>query len=190
MIDFFCFFFWVLFFSFYCLWFKTVGFRLWWIFFFLIWVVFFHFIAFGLSLLGLDYDGFFLFFDLGLLLPCYCLWFKSVGFRLWWIFVFFIFIWAFFFHFIALGLSPSDKAIMFFFFFDLGLLLPFYCPWFKSVGFRLWGFFFVFSFWHCFFHFLAFGLSPSGLVYDEFFLFFWFGSSTSIFLPLVKVRRV
>ena len=52
---------------------------------FLIWGFFFHFIAFGLSPLGLGYDGFFLLFDLGLL-PFYCLWFKSVGFRLFWIF--------------------------------------------------------------------------------------------------------
>ena len=49
---------------------------------FLIWGFFFHFIAFGLSPSGLGYDGFFLFFDLELLLPFYCLWFKSVGFRL------------------------------------------------------------------------------------------------------------
>ena len=54
-------------------------------FFFLIWGFFFHFIAFGLSPLGLGYDGCFLLFDLGLL-PFYCLWFKSVGFRLFWIF--------------------------------------------------------------------------------------------------------
>ena len=51
-------------------------------FFFLIWGFFFHFIAFCLSLSGLVYDGFFLFFDLEPLLPFYCLWFKSVGFRL------------------------------------------------------------------------------------------------------------
>ena len=51
-------------------------------FFFLIWGFFFHFIAFGLSPSGLGYDGFFLFFDLELLLLLYCLWFKSVGFRL------------------------------------------------------------------------------------------------------------
>ena len=42
---------------------------------------FFHFIAFGLSPSGFDYDGFFLFLDLGLLFPFYCVWFKSVGFR-------------------------------------------------------------------------------------------------------------
>ena len=49
---------------------------------FLIWDFFFHFIAFGLSPSGLSYDGFFLFFDLDLLLLLYCLLFKSVGFRL------------------------------------------------------------------------------------------------------------
>ena len=43
---------------------------------------FIHFIAFGLSPSGLGYDGSFLFFDLGLLFPFYCLWFKSGGFRL------------------------------------------------------------------------------------------------------------
>ena len=48
---------------------------------FLIWD-FFHFIALGLSPSGLGYDGFFLFFDLELVFPFYCLWFKSVGFRL------------------------------------------------------------------------------------------------------------
>ena len=51
-------------------------------FFFLIWSFFFHFIAFGLSPSGLGYDGFFVFFDLELLFLLYCLWFKSVGFRL------------------------------------------------------------------------------------------------------------
>ena len=51
-------------------------------FVFLIWGLFFHFIAFGLSPSGLGYDGFFLFFDRGLVFSCYCLWFKSVGFRL------------------------------------------------------------------------------------------------------------
>ena len=49
---------------------------------FLIWSFFFHFIAFGSSPSGLGYDGFFLFFDSGLLFPFYCFWFKSVGFRL------------------------------------------------------------------------------------------------------------
>ena len=49
---------------------------------FLIWDFFFHFIAFGLTPSGLSYDGFFLFVDLGLFFPFYCLWFKTVGFRL------------------------------------------------------------------------------------------------------------
>ena len=48
----------------------------------LIWGFSFHFIAFGLRPSGLGYDGFLLFFDLGLLFPFYCLCFKSVGFRL------------------------------------------------------------------------------------------------------------
>ena len=43
---------------------------------------FFHFIAFGLSPSGLGYDRFFLFFDLGLLCPFYCLWFQPVELRL------------------------------------------------------------------------------------------------------------
>ena len=109
----------VLLFPLYCLWFQSVRLRLWWIFFcFFIWGfffhfipfgsspsglgyngcfcffrlgVFFHFIAFGLSQSGLSYDGFYLFFDLGLLSRLYCLWFKSVGFRLWWIFFVFWF---------------------------------------------------------------------------------------------------
>ena len=48
----------------------------------LFWDFLFHFIAFGLSPSALGYVGFFLFFDLGLLFPFYCFWFKSVGFRL------------------------------------------------------------------------------------------------------------
>ena len=48
----------------------------------LICAFFFHFIGFGLSPSGLGYDGFSLFFDLGLLFPFYLLLFKSVGFRL------------------------------------------------------------------------------------------------------------
>ena len=75
-------------------------------FFFLIWGFLFNFIAFGLSPSRLGYDGFFLFFDLGLVLAFYCLCFKSVGPRLLWIF-FVILIWVFFFYFIAFGLSSS-----------------------------------------------------------------------------------
>ena len=37
------------------------------------------------------------------------------------------------------------------------------------------GFFFVFLIWGLFFHFIAFGLSPSGLGYDGFFSFFDLG---------------
>ena len=84
---------------------------------FLIWAVFFHFIAFGLRPSGLGYDGFFFFFDLGLLLP----------------------------FFFAFGLSPSCLGYDgFFLFFDLGLLFPFHCLWFKSVGFSLCWFFLFF----------------------------------------------
>ena len=43
---------------------------------------FFHLIAFGLRPSGLGFDGFFVFFDLQLLFPFYCLWFKAIGFRL------------------------------------------------------------------------------------------------------------
>ena len=50
----------------------------------------------------------------------------------------FFFLGGFFFHFIAFGQSPSGLAyVRFFLFFDLGLLLPFYCLWFKSDGFKL-----------------------------------------------------
>ena len=104
---------------------------------FLIWGFLFHFIAFGLIPSRLGYDGFFLFFDLRLLLPFYCLGFKSVGLRLLWIF-FVILICVFFFHFIAFDLSSSGLDYDgFFLFFDLGLLVQFYCLWFKSFGFRI-----------------------------------------------------
>ena len=173
-------------FPFYFCSFKFVRFRLWGTFFcFLIWSFLFHFIGFGLTPSGLGYDGFFLFFDLVLVFPFYCLWFKSFGFRLWWIVLvffiwglfchfiahglspsglgydgFFFLIWGFLFHFIAFGLSRSCLGyhLIFFCFFDFGLLFPFYCFWFKSVGFRLWWMFFV---------------------------FFWFVASFSILLPLV-----
>ena len=112
---------------------------------FLIWVFFFYLIAFNLSPSGLGYDGIFLFFDLGLILPFYCLWFKSVGFRL---------------------------LCFFLLFFDLGLLFLFYCLWFKFVGFSGWCFICCFMIWGFFLHFIACGLSPSGLGCDRFFLFF------------------
>ena len=155
--DFFSFLIWGFFSLFFCLWFKSVAIRLWWFFFvFLIWGFFFHFIAFGLSPSGLGYDGFLLFLSWGFFFIL-CPWFNSVGFRLWWGFFVFWF-GACFFHFIASGLSPSGLGYDGFFkFSDLGLLLPFYCLWFKSVGFTLWWIFFV----------------------------FWFGASSSILLPLL-----
>ena len=83
---------------------------------FLIWGFFIHFIAFGLTASGLGYDRFF----------CLLIW----GFR---------------FHFIAFGLSPSVLGSDgFFLFFYLELLFPFYWLWFKSVGFRVVFFVFVF----------------------------------------------
>ena len=81
--DFFCFLVWSFFFHFITFGLGPLGLGYDGFFFcFLIWSFFFHFIAFGLGPLGLGYDGFFLFFDLELLLPFYCLWLKSVGFRL------------------------------------------------------------------------------------------------------------
>ena len=156
------------------------------------------FIGFGLGPSGSSFDGFFLFFDLQLLLPFYChglrpsgsvfhgfflffdihllfpfywLWIKAFGIFPWWIFsVFrlaasFSFLlplvygrwvqalmdilcfstYTFFSHFIAFGLRPSASGFDgFSLFFDWQLLLPFYCVWFKAVGFRLWQIFFVF----------------------------------------------
>ena len=125
---------------------------------------FFHFISFGLRPSGSGFDGSFWFFDLQLLFPFYCLWFKAVGFRLSCIFfvfrlaasfsvllpwfkavgfglscIFFCFSTSsFFIRFIAFGLRPSGLGFDgFFVFFDLQLLFPFYCLWFKAVGFRL-----------------------------------------------------
>ena len=49
---------------------------------FLISGFFFCFIDFGLSPSSSGYEGFFLFVDLELLLPFFCLWFKPVGLRL------------------------------------------------------------------------------------------------------------
>ena len=74
----------------------------------LFWSFFFHFIAFRLSPSGLGYNGVFCVFFLG-----------------------------FFFYYIVFGLSPSGLGYNgFVLFLDLGLLFPFYCVWFKSVGFR------------------------------------------------------
>ena len=141
-------------------------------FLFLSWGFFFHFVAFGLISSGLGYDGYFRFFDLGLLFPFFCLWFKFVGCRL--LFTFLVFsIWRFFFHFICFGLRPSGLGYDgFYLCFHLGLLFPFYSLRFKSVCFRLWWFFFVFFIWCFFLHFIPFGLSPSGLGYDGFFFCF------------------
>ena len=113
---------------------------------FLIWVSFFHFIPFGLSPSGFGYDGFFLFFELGLLFPFYWLWFKSVGFRLW---LFFLSFWfrTLFFHFIAFGLSPWGLGYDGFLFFLSWGFFFILCLWFKSVGFRLWWFFFCVFEW-------------------------------------------
>ena len=70
-------------FPFYCLCFKVVGFRVRNIFFCLqTCSFFFHFIALGLRPSGLRFHGFFLFFELQLLFPFYCLRFKAFGFRL------------------------------------------------------------------------------------------------------------
>ena len=216
-------------FPFYCFWLQTIGFRLWWIFFvfrlaasspillplvkgrrvqalrdcfsFSICSFFFHFIAFGYRLSGSGFDGFFLFFDVELLFPFYCPWLKAVGFRLARFFFCFS-TFCFFSYFIAFGLRPSGSGFdCFFLFFDLQLLFPFYCLWFKAVGFRLWWIFFVFRlaasspilsrlvwglraqalmdffcFSTCSFfsHFIAFDLRLSGLGFDAFFLFFDF----------------
>ena len=57
----------------------------------LVWGFFLHFNASGLSPSGLSYDGYFVFFDFGLFLPIYSFWFKSVGFKVCWIFFVFLF---------------------------------------------------------------------------------------------------
>ena len=83
MMEFFYFLIWGLFFHFIAFGFSSSGLGYDRFFFrFLIFGFFFHFIALGLSQSGLGYDGFFLFFDFGVVFPLYCLWFKSVGFRL------------------------------------------------------------------------------------------------------------
>ena len=51
--------------------------------------LFFRFIAFGLRVSGLGFEGFFLFLDLHLAFPFYCFLFKAVGFRFSWIFLVF-----------------------------------------------------------------------------------------------------
>ena len=65
---------------------------------------------------------------------------------------------SFFFHFIAFGLRPSGLGFhVFFLFFDLQLLSPFYCL----------------------------GLRPSGLGFHVFFFVFRLPASLSVLLPLV-----
>ena len=111
---------------------------------------FFHFIGYSLRLSGLGFNGFFLFLNLQLLLPLYCLFFKAVGFRIWWFFFCFSTCF-FFFYFIAYGLRPSGLGFDgLFLFSDLLLLCPFIWLWFKAVGFRLWWLFFVFQLTACF----------------------------------------
>ena len=87
----------------------------------------------------------FLFFDLQQLFAFYCLWFKAFGFGLRWIF---------------------------FLFFDLQQPFAFYCLWFKAVGYWLRWVFVYFLTSSVFLHFIAFGLMPSGLGSDGFFLLF------------------
>ena len=169
-------------FPFYCLWFKAVGFRLQWIFCFSTCSFFSHFITISLRPSCSGFDRFFLFFDLQPLFCFFSLWFKAVGFSLWWIFLFFdlqlLFLfyclwckavgfrlWFIFFLFfdlqllfpilLALVKGRRVQALMdFLMFFDLQLLSPFYCLWFKAVGFRHWEIFFVFRFAASFFIFL------------------------------------
>ena len=112
---------------------------------------------------------------LGLLFPFYCLWFKSVGFRLWRIFFLFFDLSLLFLFFCLWFDSVEFRLWWFFYFFDFCLLFTFYCLWFQSVGCSLWWIFFCFLIWDFFFHFIAIGLSPSGLGYDRFFLFFDLG---------------
>ena len=149
---------------------------------FLIFRFFFHFIAFGFSPSGLCYDGYF-FFDLGLLLPFYCLSFKSVRFRVW-CFCFFL-IWRCLFHFIAFGFKPSGLGYDRFFFL-LRFLASFsiFLPFFKSVRFKLWWFSLVFDL-GLVFQFYCLWFKSVEFGYDGFFLFFWFGATSSILLPLV-----
>ena len=98
---------------------------------------FFHFIALGLRPSGLGFHVFFFVFRLAASFSVYCLWFKAVGFGLSCIFFCFSTS-SFFIRFIAFGLRPSGLGFDgFFVFFDLQLLFPFYCLWFKAVGFRL-----------------------------------------------------
>ena len=149
---------------------------------------FFHFIAYGLMLSGLGFDGFLLFFNLQLLFPFYCLSFKAVGFRPWWIFFVFYLLASFSFYclwFKAVGLGFDG----FFLFFNLQLVFKYYCLWFKVVGYRLRWIFFSFSTCSFLYHFIAYGLRLSGLGFHGFFFFFQLAASFSILLPMVSGCR-
>ena len=63
----------------------------------------------------------------------------------------------------------------FFCFLDLALFFQFIAFGLSPSGVGYDGFFLVFLIWSYFFHFIAFGLSPSGLGYDGFFWFFDLG---------------
>ena len=150
---------------------------------------FFHFIAYGLRPSGLGFDGFFLFFDLLLLFPFYCLWFKASVFRLWWTFFFFS-IWCFFYHFIGYDLRPSGLGFKgFFLFFHLQLFFPFYCLWFKALELRLWWIFFAFQRASSF-PFYCLWFKAVGFKLWWIFFVFQLAASLSIFLPMVKALWV
>ena len=135
---------------------------------------FFYYIVFGLSPSGLGYNGFVLFLDLGLLFPYYCLWFKTVELRLWRIFFVFWF-GASFAILLPLVWARRVKAMMVFFCFLIcGFFFHFIVFGLIPSGLGYNGFF-CFLIWGFFIHFIAFGSSPSGLRYDGFFLFFDLG---------------
>ena len=150
---------------------------------------FFRFIAFSLRTSGSDFDGFSFFFNLQLLLPFYCVWFKAVGFRLWRIFFCFS-TGSSFFDFIAFGLRPSGSGFDgFSFFFDLQLLYPLHWLWLKIVGFKRWWIFFVFRLAASLPILLALVWGRRVLSLMDFFVF-RLATSFSILLVLVKGRRV
>ena len=129
---------------------------------------------------------FFLFFNLQRLFAFYCLWFRTLGFMVRWIFFCFLTS-SVFLHFIAFGLRPSGLGpIDFFFFFGFLRLFAFYCLWFKALGFRLQWIFLCFLTGSVFLHLIAFGLRPSGLGSDGFFLFFDFHRVFAFYCPWFK----
>ena len=135
---------------------------------------FFHFIAYGLRLSGIGFDGFFLFFNLQLLFPFYCLWFKAVGYKLWCIYLVF-YLAASFFHFIEYGLRLSCLRFEGFFgFLPFSFFFHFIAYGFQPSGLGFDGFFFCFSTCRFFFHFIPYGLRLSGIGFDGFFSFFTF----------------